>query len=42
MLIKGLLLVAIFLSTGISDEYNQNIITLIGTTNVYGEIDPCG
>ena len=25
-----------------SDITQQNIITIIGTTNVHGEIDPCG
>ena len=42
MLIKKLLLITIFLCAGISDEYKQNIITVIATTNVHGEVDPCG
>ena len=24
------------------NNFNQNIITILGTTNVHGEIDPCG
>ena len=33
-----LLFSAIFANT----DHSDNIVTIIGTTNVHGEVDPCG
>jgi len=40
---KLILVIAIFLNYFFSQSnINQSIITILGTTNVHGEIDPCG
>ena len=42
MNIKRYLILGLIFSNLFSQNINQNIITIIGTTNIHGEIDPCG
>lgn len=40
---KTIIITAFFLNCFFpKDNINQNIVTILGTTNVHGEIDPCG
>mgnify|MGYP001217707707 CR=1 FL=1 len=40
---KLIIIVSMLLSYSFAqNNINQNIITILGTTNVHGEIDPCG
>ena len=39
---KQYLVVFIIFSNIFCQNLKQNIITVIGTTNVHGEVDPCG
>ena len=39
----GLIIFALLCSSLFSqNSLKQNLITILGTTNVHGEIDPCG
>ena len=43
MFIQFAMVVIMFFGNIFSQSnFEQNIITIIGTTNVHGEIDPCG
>ena len=41
-MIKLILIISFLCFLTAHDSAEKNILTIIGTTNVHGEIDPCG